>query len=298
MSANGRRLALLMNPTAAGGRPLRLLPTVRDELRTLGFDHRVVETKDIEHASSAAGESAAAGEVVVALGGDGLVGALAGALRGAAPLGVLPGGRGNDFARALGIPKDLREACRVLTTGVERSLDLGEANGRPFVSIASTGYDSDANRIANDARVLKGELVYLYGALRALVSWRPAHFTLKLDGENHEFDGYTVAAANAPYYGGGMRMAPKADMADGMLEVICVGRSSKVRFLANLPKVFAGTHVEVEGVTSLRAREVEIAADRPFDVYADGDVLTSLPATARVVPGGLRVIAPGPESTG
>jgi YegS/Rv2252/BmrU family lipid kinase len=290
----GRRLVLITNPSAAGGRPLRLLPTVRDELNALGLPHTVVETRDIDHAQNAAREAAGAGEVAVALGGDGLVGALAGALRGAAPLGVLPGGRGNDFARAIGIPKDLRAACGVLAGGVERSLDLGEANGRPFASIASVGYDSDANRIANEARVLRGELVYLYGALRALAAWRPAHFTLRLDGEERRFEGYTVAAANSPFYGGGMRMAPNADMEDGMLDVICVEKTSKPRFLRNLPKVFAGTHVDLDGVTSFRARAVEIAADRPFDVYADGDVLTELPATARVVPGGLRVIAPEP----
>lgn len=295
MSAEGRRLVLIMNPSAAGGRPLRLLPTVREELNALGLSHSVVETRDIEHAQNAARAAADAGEVAVALGGDGLVGALAGALRGAAPLGVLPGGRGNDFARAIGIPKDLRAACGVLAGGVERSLDLGEANGRPFASIASAGYDSDANRIANDARVLRGQLVYLYGALRALAAWRPARFTLRLDGEERRFEGYTVAAANSPFYGGGMRMAPNADMTDGMLDVICVEKNSKLRFLGNLPKVFAGTHVDVDGVASFRAREVEIAADRPFDVYADGDILTELPATARVVPGALRVIAPAPE---
>ena len=285
-------LTIVMNPASAGGKPLRLMSTVETELRSADADYRVVETRDIPHAARAAEEAAGRGETVVALGGDGLVGALAGALRGEVPLGVLPGGRGNDFARALGIPEDLEEACRVLLDGVERRLDLGDANGRPFACIASTGYDSVANRIANEARLVRGNLVYAYAAIRALASWKPARFDVALDGREHRFEGYTVAAANASYYGGGMKMAPAADPADGLLDVIFVERTRKLRFIANLPKVFAGTHVELDSVSAHRAREVEIRADRPFDVYADGEPITSLPVTVKVIPGALRVIAP------
>jgi YegS/Rv2252/BmrU family lipid kinase len=284
-----------MNPAAAGGRPLRLLPKVREKLTALGLPHRVVETRDMEHASGAAAEAASAGETVVAMGGDGLVGVLASAVRSIGPLGVLPAGRGNDFARTLKIPQDVEAACEVLAEGNLRELDLGEANGRHFVSIASAGYDSDANRIANDAKFIRGNLVYLYGALRALAAWKPALFTVRADGLERRFEGYTVIAANARYYGGGMCVAPRASMSDGMLDMVFIEQTSKLRFLSNLPKVFSGKHVELEEVSGLRAREVEISANRPFDVYADGDVLTSLPATMRVLPGALRVLAPKAE---
>lgn len=287
-----RRLVLILNPASAGGRALRLLPEVEQELTSLGLQHRVVETRDIEHAQQAANEAVAAGEVVVAMGGDGIVGALAGAVRERGVLGVLPAGRGNDFARELGIPFDAREACGVLATGEVRELDLGEVNGRPFACIASVGFDSEANRLANEARLVKGNLVYLYAALRALSAWRPTRFTVRLDGEQQSFEGYTVVAANSRFYGGGMRVAPEAKTDDGLLDVIFIGKNSKLRFLANLPKVFKGTHVEQEGVRSFRAREVEISADRAFDVYADGDPVARLPATVRLVPGAMRVIAP------
>ncbi len=292
-----RRFAILMNPTAAGGKPLRLLPDVKKELETAGAPYRVVETQDLAHATHAARDAAEKSEVVVALGGDGLVGTLAGALSGSAPLGVLPGGRGNDFARAIGIPQDIPGACKVLTGGVRKALDLGEANGKPFACIASMGYDSEANRIANEARLVRGNLVYAYAAIRALMAWKPAHFTVRLDGREHRFEGYTVAAANTGYYGGGMHMAPGADPTDGLLEVVFVEQVSKRRFLANLPKVFKGEHVEEDTVSVHRAREVEIAADRPFDVYADGEPITSLPATVRLVRGGLSVIAPRSETS-
>jgi YegS/Rv2252/BmrU family lipid kinase len=290
--ATARRLVLVMNPSAAGGRPLRLLPRVEQELQALGLTYRVVSTRDMKHAAQTAAEAAAQGETVVALGGDGLVGTLGGAVRTTGAIGVLPGGRGNDFARALSIPDEIGAACHVLAEGSERRLDLGEANGRPFVCIASTGFDSEANRIANEARFIKGNLVYLYAALRATAAWRPARFTVRLDDDSRQFEGYTVAAANSRFYGGGMCMAPEADMNDGLLDVIFVEWSSKLRFLANLPKVFSGKHVAVDGVKAFRAREVEISANRPFDVYADGDPVTELPATVRILPGELRVIAP------
>jgi len=286
-----RKLVILLNPAAAGGRAAQLLPDAQRELETLGLPHRVVETRDMAHASQAAKE-VADDETVVAMGGDGLVGALAAAVRGRSPLGVLPAGRGNDFARELKIPSDIPGASRVLAEGTERALDLGEANGRPFICIASTGFDSEANRIANEARFIKGNLVYAYAAIRALISWRRARFELKLDGQGHSLEGYTVVAANTRFYGGGMRVAPGADPTDGILEVVLIGQTSKLRFLSNLPKVFSAKHVELEGVKVFHAREVEIAANRPFDVYADGEILTTLPATVRLVPEAVRVIAP------
>ena len=287
-----RRFAILMNPASAGGKPLRVLPALQEALSKAGAEHRVVETRDMAHATHAARDASGRGEVVVALGGDGLVGKLAGALRDSAPLGIVPAGRGNDFARALGIPEDVPGATRVLLEGVRKALDLGEANGKPFACIASLGYDSDANRIANEAKVVRGNMVYAYAAIRSLLAWKPARFTVRLDGREHRFEGYTVAAANTGYYGGGMNMAPGADPSDGLLDVIFIENVSKARFIANLPKVFKGTHVELDSVEVHRAREVEISSDRPFDVYADGDPLTTLPATVRLVRGGLSILAP------
>jgi YegS/Rv2252/BmrU family lipid kinase len=287
-----RRFAILMNPASAGGKPLRVLPGLQRELDAAGAEHRVVETRDMDHATHAAREASGRGEVVVALGGDGLVGKLAGVLRDSTPLGVVPAGRGNDFARALGIPEDIGGATRVLLDGVRKALDLGEANGNPFACIASMGYDSEANRVANDAKLVRGNLVYLYAGIRALMAWKPTRFTVQLDGRERRFEGYTVAAANTGYYGGGMNMAPNADPSDGLLDVIMIEQVPKRRFLANLPKVFKGTHVDLDTVKVERAAEVHIAADRPFDVYADGDPLTTLPTTVRLVRGGLSVIAP------
>jgi len=287
-------LCLIVNPLAGGGRAGGALPAVQTELTRLGLVHRRAQTRDLAHARALAREAAAAGELVVAFGGDGLIGAVADALRGTdGVMAVLPGGRGNDFVRALGIPLDPVKACAVLAAGQPRALDLGEVGGRAFIGIASCGFDSDANRIANQARLIRGNLVYAYGALRALAHWRTATFTIAVDGGRpRTVSGYTVAAANSRSYGGGMQLAPAADLADGQLDVVIIHELSRARFLTLMPTVFTGAHVHQPVVEVIRARTIEIAASRPFRVYADGDPIADLPARISVLPGAMRVIVP------
>jgi YegS/Rv2252/BmrU family lipid kinase len=287
-----RHVALIVNPAAGGGRALKALEHAERALREAGLPVHVERTRDIDHARELAHAAGMAGEVAAALGGDGVVGAVADGLRDTdGLLAVLPGGRGNDFARTLGIPRDPAAAATLIANGRERAIDLGICGERAFVGIASCGFDSDANRIANETRV-PGDLAYLYGALRALAGWRPARFELELDGARVTHVGYSVAAANGRQYGGGMVLAPGADLADGAFDVVTVAAVSKRRFLRGLPRVFRGTHVQNEEVAVRRARELRIAADRPFALYADGDPLADLPATVRTLPAAVRVIVP------
>jgi YegS/Rv2252/BmrU family lipid kinase len=289
-----RSVALLVNPTAGSGRALKALPAVEAEFARRGLYVRVAKTRSLSHARELALAAADAGEVVVTLSGDGLIGAVAGALRGRddAVMGVLPGGRGNDFARVAGIPADPVAACAVVAEGVPRAVDVGDIDGRTFIGIASMGFDSVANRIANDAPSLLGPLVYAYGALRALATWRPATFDVAVDRERRTFAGWTVAAANSRAYGGGMFLAPDARLDDGELDVVLVAPESRRQFVRCLPMVFKGTHVGLSSVTVLRGREVRIAADRPFVVYADGDPIGELPVTIRAIPGAVKILLP------
>lgn len=287
-----RDLALIVNPSAGGGRALRMLPRVERRLARSGVAYHLERTRDIDHARELAIAAAAAGEVAVAFGGDGLVGAIAGALAGSdGILGVLPGGRGNDFARAIGIPRSPVAACAVLEGAREQRIDLGAVGERRFAGIASCGFDSDANRIANETR-FSGSAVYAYAALRAIAAWQPATFQVEIDGVASEHTGYNVAVANGAAYGGGMYLAPDAQLDDGRFDVVTISAVSKLRFLSQLPKVFKGTHVRNPEVTVRRGREVLIDADRPFTLYADGDPIGELPATVRTLPGAVRMLVP------
>ncbi|WP_027007447.1 diacylglycerol/lipid kinase family protein [Conexibacter woesei] len=295
-----RPLALLVNPSAGGGRALKALPAVEAELQRLGLTYRVVQTESVRHAKELAVAAAAAGETVVPLSGDGLVGAVAAALRhhDGALMGVLPGGRGNDFCRTVGIPRDPVAACAVLAGGVPTPVDLGEVvsgshDPQTFIGIASLGFDSEANRVANAAPAALGPLVYAYGALRALATFRPATFDVAVDRERRTFSGWSVGACNTRFYGGGMKAAPDARLDDGQLDVMMASPRSRTEFLTKiLPGVFKGTHTQLKSITMMRGAEVRIAADRPFTVYADGDPIGELPATIRAVPGAIQVLLP------
>lgn len=289
-----RRLLLIVNPVAGGGRPARALPQVQAAIRRLGLDQRFEYTSSLRHGRELALEAAANGEVAVAFGGDGLIGAVAGALKHSdGVLGILPGGRGNDLCRVLGIPRKPVAACEVLATGVEQALDIGEAGDRTFMGIASCGFDSVANRIANETTRVRGSLVYAYALLRALPSWRAAEFEVTLDGgPTRRFTGYSVAAANSKAFGGGMLLAPNASLTDGLLDVVTIEHMSRLRFLALAPTVFSGRHLHHRGVDVARARVLRIESTQPFTLYADGEPLAELPITIRTLAGAVRTIVP------
>jgi YegS/Rv2252/BmrU family lipid kinase len=277
---------------------------VERALRDRGLSVRRADTRSLDHARELGEQAARAGETVVAIGGDGLLGAIADSLRELpnAVLGVIPGGRGNDLARVLGIPDDPDAAAAIVASGHTRPIDLGIVEGlqppdggQAFVCIASAGFDSEANRIANDAPSWLGGLVYAYGALRALLAWKPARFEIEFDppGERRVFTVYSVGAGNSKAYGGGMWAAPGAILDDGLLEVMVLESVGKVRFVtAILPKVFRGTHVHEPNVRVFRAREVTLSADRPFTMYADGDPIGELPVRVRALPGAITMLLP------
>jgi YegS/Rv2252/BmrU family lipid kinase len=288
---DARRFALMVNPAAAGGRALEALPQVHATLDSLGARHRTVTTRSIDHAYEEAMAAAAEGETVVALGGDGLLRPLAGALKGTgSALAIVPCGRGNDLARVLGIPDDPDQAARIAVEGEERLLDVANVEGTPFMGIASVGFDSDANRIANEAKLVRGNAVYLYALLRTLATWKPATFTVTVDGEPHQMTGYTVAVGNSKVYGGGMYILPQAELDDGKLDVMLAKQAPKLRSMWDVPKLFKGSHTNLSYMEFLRGEEIEVSSDRPFVIYADGDPIGATPAIMRVKRRCLRVI--------
>jgi YegS/Rv2252/BmrU family lipid kinase len=293
MDVAGIPLAILVNPHSAGGRALKLLPRVEAYLDERRVDFRVVRTRSVEHGVEQALVAVEAGEVPVVMSGDGLLGAVGGAIaEGETPLGIVPGGRGNDFARGLGIPDDPVEAIATVLAGHSRRVDVGEANGKRFLGIVSVGFDSECNRVANETRFLRGNLVYFYSALVVLARWKPAGFTITVDEESVRVRGYLVAVANNRAYGGGMYVAPGAELDDGQLDIVAIGESGRLHFLRMLPKVFKGEHVDLAQVQVFRAPHLELSSSRPFPVYADGEHLTDTPVSLRVLPRALSVLVP------
>jgi diacylglycerol kinase (ATP) len=292
-------VVLVANPTAGGGRGRRMIPRAEAALAALGFEHRLVMTDDGAHPLRAAREAAGEGvPAVVALGGDGLVGSCAEGLVGTGTvLAVVPSGNGNDFAQSLGLHRKRPFlALECLRDERVRTVDAVRAEGpgweRHYVCVGGAGFDSEVNAYANTITRLHGSTRYVVAVLRTLARFRPAEFTVRVDGEEQRVLAMMVAVANGPQYGGGMRVCPEASLHDGLLDVCLVGAISKLRFVAVFPKVFRGTHVTHPAVTMLRGQKVEVEAARPFDLYGDGERLGPLPATFAAVAGALKVAAP------
>jgi diacylglycerol kinase (ATP) len=292
-------VVLVANPTAGGGRGRRMIPRAEAALGSLGIEHRLVMTDDGAHPLFAAREAAAEGApAVVALGGDGLVGSCAEGLVGTGTvLAVVPAGNGNDFARSLGLhPKRPFLALECLREARVRAVDAVRAEGpgweRHYVCVGGAGFDSEVNAYANTLTRLHGATRYVVAVFRTLARFRPAEFTIRVDGQEHRVPAMMVAVANAPQYGGGMRVCPEASLDDGLIDVCVVRAIPKRTFVAVFPKVFRGRHVTHPAVTMLRGQKVEIEAARAFDVYGDGELLGPLPATFTAVAGALKVAAP------
>ncbi|GAA0325549.1 diacylglycerol kinase family lipid kinase [Actinoallomurus spadix] len=291
-----RSFTAVVNPAAGGDAAARLIPLAR-LLREAGAEMTVEYSRSLEHAAELARTAADKGHTVVAAGGDGMVGGLAGALAGTdGVLGILPAGRGNDFARQLGLPEEPDRLAALLLEAEPRRIDAIEVTtpdggSRVVAGSVYAGVDSVANVHINRLTRLPGPLAYYLGPLRAIATWRPVSYRVTVDGELHEERGYTVVVANSGFYGYGLHIAPGAAVDDGLLDVVIIRHAPKRLFFAVMRELPKGTHVHRPVVEVLRGREVRVEADRDIPYGADGELLGDLPATARVLPGALNVIA-------
>lgn len=292
---SGRSFRIIVNPVAGRGRaPHHALPVAKI-LRRQGHAVEIVYTRTTADAAVETGHAATAGAVAVAAGGDGMVALVAAAAaRCGATLGILPAGRGNDFARQLGIDTGggADVLAEILAGAAPRAIDLIDAGSRLVAGSVYAGVDSRASEILDRTRWVPGPLQYPYAAVRAILSYRPCRFTVTVDGARTEHDAASVVVANSGYYGSGMRIAPQASVEDGLLDVVVIGAASRCDLIRAMPKVYDGSHARLDAVTMLRGTEITVAAARPLEAFADGDRLVPLPVTAKVLPGVLQVLAP------
>lgn len=289
------RLRLIVNPTAGGGRGAGRAERAGREFARLGLAYDVRSSRSPDEPGALARQAVADGcSVVVAVGGDGLVGAVANGLVGTSVrLGIVPAGRGNDFARGLGLPLSVSEACRVVASGESRRVDVGQADDRYFLSVAQIGLTAEINRRANRLRRIRLPAVYSLVTVATVFVSAPRRFTVVCDGRARRSYSWLVAVGNTWSAARGMRLVPGARADDGVLDAcLAHGMGRWELLLCVFPRVFRGTHVYASGVERLRGKEMRVDADEPADVYADGERIGRLPVTLRAVPRALSVILP------
>jgi diacylglycerol kinase (ATP) len=306
------RVLLIVNPlrSRSTGRQLARMETV---LREYGLRFEVHVTEHRGHAVELARRAVSEGyDTVVAVGGDGTVNEVVNGVAGSpATLAALPLGANNDFLRSLGI-WNWREACEVLAAGQVRPTDVGLAeyqdeNGerrqRYYAVLGDVGFGSEVVRNTPHwlRHALGGGLGYIVSLYRTAVGGHGGSCPMKVwaDGELR-FDErlLLVEALNGSYGGGGLKVAPRARMDDGLLDVFLVREMGWFKIWTLFPSIFRGTHIEHAGGEYFQVREVAVETERPVSLSVDGEVLGTTPARFSVLPGALQVAWPGRECQG
>jgi diacylglycerol kinase (ATP) len=288
-------LLVLLNPHARGGRSKRLAPKVAALLAQTSHVVMIVQPGSVDNMRARIRAARGNGfEAVIVAGGDGTLHDALGVIEESGlPLGLIPLGRGNDFARNVGIPQALEASCAFPDVPEIREVDLPTVNGFPFGSIACVGFDAVVNQLSREHKgYLKGTAGYVVCVLKALLSFTPFDVELTLDSRRWHGSISMIAVANGQCYGGGMKMAPHAVMDDGLLTAVIVRALTPMQLLRKFPRVFTGTHVHDARIDVVHARCITIATDGPRDVWADGEHCGALPATFLVGHTRVRVLMP------
>lgn len=292
-------LIFIVNPASAGGRGRETWSRLEAELNKRRTTYKVYMTKRSNQASILTRQAIRAfdARVVVAVGGDGTVHEVIQALvHTSIPLGFIPAGSGNDFARALQIPIKGTDALERILNFQARTMDVARVNDRYVINGMGAGFDGEVARMTNRLRerypsLRLGKFVYLVNALRLWPRFEPMALNVFLSGERHRFNRvWLIAVLNIPQYGGGMKVCPGAAYDDGYLDVCLVSEQSRGCFLRNLPHVFRGTHVRSPGIQLFRTRQLQIESDQCFPIHTDGENDWCRSATIHIVQHALTVL--------
>ena len=290
-----QNIRLIVNPTSGRGRGAVVAKQASQLLDKQGVSHEVMYSRSPDDPTRLARESMGDGvAAVVAIGGDGLVSQVAGELvTSDTPLGIIPAGRGNDFARGLGIPLDIVGACTTISTGNQRRIDVGQANGHYFFSVAVMGFAAEINRKANTFTRLRVNALYSLLTIVTIFTDQPQPFTVTYEGRERRCYSWMIAVGNTWSSARGMALVPAARPDDGQLDACIINGMGKLELLLSVfPKVFRGRHLYHTGVDTIHGREMTIESDRPCDMYADGERIGPLPVTLQAIPQALSVFVP------
>ena len=295
---------LIVNPVAGAGRTFKKWPHIRDLLKSIGlhFDHDITEAP--KHAIELAKSAARKGyELVVCVGGDGTINEVVNGLYDSGTikdvtLGIISTGTGSDYIRTIGVPSNYEDACHRLLNPKKLLVDLGvvnySSNGnqlkRLFVNFAGLGFDAEVVRATTiKYKALGGLPSYLLGLLTTLICYKNRDITLTLDGQTKNKKVCTIVMSNGKYGGGSMFVAPDADPADGMFDVLTIDDLSKPDLLWSLPRVYKGTHLTHPKVTMTRASMVEVESSQRMFMQADGELIGEAPAKFSLLPSVLNI---------
>jgi diacylglycerol kinase (ATP) len=293
------RVTIIVNPAAGTAKDRSPVDAAWQQLTGAGHEVHVQETAGKGDAERLSREAVASGAgLVVAAGGDGTLHEVLNGVASAdgglsrCALGVLPIGTGNDFARSMGV-EDCDAAVAALVTGATRAVDAIALGARLFLNASAGGFTAETSaNVTSDLKQAIGPLAYLIGGARAVLAYEPVAARVETDARTIEADLQLFAVCNGAYIGGGHQLAPTARPDDGLMEVCLVRASSTLDFLALLPRLSSGGHVDDEDVSYFRTREVSMTFARTIPVNTDGEVFDASRCDYRMRAGAVRMVAP------
>ncbi len=287
---------IIANPMAGGGRGKSVIKNVCELLRSRSIAHRIEYTNHSGHATPLTRAAILAGcSAIVAVGGDGTLCEIAsGMAERAVPLYFVPCGTGNDFVRMLKLPADPIAALTSQLDGAESRLDMATVNGSGFMNVAGSGFDVDVLReVIHYKHLGKGLLPYLMGLISALKHFHAFQAELTLDTGEVLNEAFTIISiANGQYFGGGMRVAPFADPADGLLDVMIIRGLPRWAVPFLLPLFIFGLHARIPFLCRVRrCQRVKLKCPN-MTFNMDGELSGMDQADVRILPGHIPVRLP------
>ena len=268
-------------------------------LQRAGVEPTILESRSGQHLVELARQAQEEKpDVIVSAGGDGTHHYVINGLQGSqTPLGILSLGTGNDLAKGLDIPPEPQKAARVLLEGTPKPIDLARIGSTLYHCIAGVGFDSVVTRFANEqVRRVRGSPRYAWSILRCLKFYQPHRLEIRSDVNDFTGDVIFVTIGNNRSYGGGVTMAPRARLDDGLLDVCIVPAMSKLELLRWVPAAYRGEHLAHPRMGYFQTRKVTITSPSRLELFADGEFVQELPATIEAVPNALRVMVPADVS--
>ncbi len=289
-------LHIIWNPVAGNGRAIAAFAAAEAALQKHGVPYSTDRSAYSGHAVELAKKALADGcSPIVALGGDGTVREVASALfNTGVPMGVVPCGTGNDLSRPLHIPLDPTAAVELILAGESRLMDAAMANDELFFNIAGFGFDVDVLDYTEiyKKKTANGSLAYLRGLMRAIKGLKLRKTTITTPEASFEKNVLLMVAANGTHFGGGMKVAPKADPFDGLLDVCIIHDVNHISLLGLMTNLKSGNHLKSKKhVTYFRTTELTAVCEPASRLDVDGEVLPGTPVRFRMLPKSLRILA-------
>lgn len=289
------KIKLIINPASGGKKAEKLIPAINEILRRSRLDFDIGITRNPGEATYLAREASKNNfQIIVAAGGDGTVNEVVNGIIGSnSLLGVIPLGLGNDFAKGIGIPSKLKEACLVFSDGITRDIDVGRVNNRYFVNGLGIGFDAwvawESQRIR---KFLPSKWIYLFAAIKIMFKYQPIPVKIDFAKTSLEKRVLLIAVGNGKSCGGGFLLTPEAEFDDGLIDACIIDGIDRAKLIIHLPKALKGTHTRLPYVTAFKTNRLTINSPNLLLAHVDGEILQDYKFQIEILPKRLKVITP------